>query len=63
MRVGEGKKRELDYARSSAVWPDATDEELMSPDLKEVLIARLPKLMADFKEAMLSVGFLWPEGV
>ena len=62
-RVGEGKERNLDAARRSAVWLDATDDELMADDLKEKLAARLPALMAAFKADMLSVGFVWPEGV
>lgn len=59
----EGKARELDYARHSAVWPDATDAELcQEPEqLKAALIARHPALMAEFKGAMLGVGFFWPE--
>ena len=61
-RTGEGKERELNHARSSAVWPDATDEELMQePEaLKAVLLARLPALIANFKADMLSCGFEWP---
>lgn len=51
-RVGEGKVRDFDAARSTAIWPEATDEELMAPDLKEKLEARLPALMEAFYEAM-----------
>lgn len=51
-REGEGKERDLDAARSTAIWPDATDEELMAPGLKERLEARLPALMDDFHRAM-----------
>lgn len=60
-RVGEGKERELDFARSSAVWPEATDAELMvEPDqLRAVLEARHPALVADFRKAMESAGLLW----
>jgi len=58
-RVGEGKERELDHARSSAIWPDATDEELTAPGLKERLEARLPALIAEFQEAVESLGFVW----
>ena len=54
-----GKKRELDHARSSAIWPDATDEELTAPRLKERLEARLPTLLAEFREAIESLGFVW----
>lgn len=61
MIVGEGKARELASARSCAVWPEATDEELCAPDLKEKLEARLPRLLEEFKAAMIGAGFLWPE--
>ena len=57
--VGEGKGRELDNARSSAVWPDATDEELTSSDLEQRLKDRLPRLMAEFKQAIESLGFTY----
>lgn len=63
----DGKERELDSARNVAVWPNATDEQLMSePDvLKGLLEARLPQLMEDFKRDMLELGFdwEWPAGV
>ena len=59
-RIGEGKARELDHARSSAVWPDATDAELCAPDLADTLRARLPALLAAFKADMLALGFTWP---
>jgi hypothetical protein len=56
---GEGKERELDSARHTAIWPEATDEELTAPGLKERLEARLPKLMEDFKAAIESLGFVY----
>jgi len=61
----DGKARELDHARSAAVWPEATDEELsVEPDeLKRVLLARLPGLQAEFRADMERAGFLWPEAV
>lgn len=58
-RTGEGKERELEAARNAAVWPDATDEELTAPGLKERLEARLPALMAEFKAAVESLGFTY----
>lgn len=60
-RVGEGKERELDAARRAAIWPEATDEELMQdPEaLRAQLEARLPALQEAFKSAMLGAGFLW----
>lgn len=57
--IGEGKKRDLAAARSCAVWPDATDEELTSPGLEERLKARLPALMEEFKKAVESLGFTY----
>jgi hypothetical protein len=59
MITGEGKARELDHARSSAVWPNATDEELTAPDLKERLETRLPQLMTEFRQAVESLGFTY----
>lgn len=58
---GEGKERELDSARHCAVWPEATDEELCLPteELKAKLEARLPALMAEFRAAVESLGFVW----
>jgi hypothetical protein len=60
-RIGEGKERDLTAARNSAVWPDATDAQLTLPpaELTALLTARLPQLIADFKQAMLDAGFLW----
>ncbi len=58
-RIGEGKARELDLARSSAVWPEATDEDLTAPDLKARLLARLPALMLEFKAAVEGLGFTY----
>lgn len=57
----EGKERDLNAARSCALWPEATDEQLMGDNLKELLEARLPQLQADFKEAMINAGLIWPD--
>lgn len=62
--VGEGKAREFDHARSSAVWPEATDEQLSvsTEELTAALTARFPALMAAFKTDMVDVcGFEWRE--
>ena len=61
-RKGEGKARDLNAARRAAVWPNATDEELCQerPQLEAVLKARLPGLLAAFKQDMLNVGFIYP---
>lgn len=58
-RIGEGKEPNLAYARSRAAWPEATDEELLSPNLKEMLLARLPKLLEDFRKDVEDIGFIW----
>ena len=59
MRIGDGKKRELDSARSIACWPDATDEQLsVEPnELAVMLINRLPAMMAEFHDAVIKMGF------
>jgi hypothetical protein len=60
-REGEGKERELGYARGVAVWPEATDEELCAePEvLKAALLARLPALMEAFRKDVESLGFVF----
>lgn len=52
----EGKEVEFDYARSSAIWPEATIEQLRD---KKALEARLPKLLEEFKLAIESHGFVY----
>ena len=60
---GEGKEPDLDAARKSAVWPDATDEELSLPreEMKAVLEARGMPLQTEFKQAMHELGLQWGE--
>lgn len=50
------KVANLDYARSCAVWPDATREQLLN---ESALLARLPALMAEFKRDVESLGFTY----
>ncbi len=57
--TGEGKDRELDAARRCAIWPEATDEDLTAPGLKERLEARMPALLVEFRAAIESLGFTW----
>lgn len=59
--TGEGKARNFDAARSCAVWPDATDAELSAEpaELRAVLLARLPALIAEFKRDVESLGFVF----
>jgi hypothetical protein len=47
-------KGNLEYARSSAIWPDATLEQLKD---KDALTERLPALLNEFKSAVESLGF------
>lgn len=56
----DGKERNLDAARSCAVWLDATDEELMvePEELKAKLEARHPALMEAFRTDMTAAGLL-----
>ena len=53
------KEANLDHARSTAVWPDATDEGLLAPGLEERLQARLPRLMEEFRAAIEALGFVY----
>lgn len=58
---GEGKTRDLAAARRCAIWPEATDEQLMlpEPELKKLLMDRLPGLLAAFKFDMEAFGFVY----
>lgn len=58
---GEGKARDFDAARSCAIWPEATDAQLSLPsdELRALLEARLPALMAAFRGDVESVGLQW----
>jgi hypothetical protein len=47
----------FDYARSTAVWPEATDADLASPNLGDVLQHRLPHLQATFQRLVEEAGF------
>lgn len=49
----------LDAARRSAVWPEATDEELTAPGLADRLQARLPGLLEAMRKDIEAVGFVW----
>jgi hypothetical protein len=57
----EGKKRELDAARSCAVWPEATDEELCKPEweLRAILETRLPGLLVAMCADIEAAGCIW----
>lgn len=54
--VGEGKQPDLEAARATAIWPDATIEQLQNVD---ILKARLPGLLEEFKVVIESLGFTW----
>jgi hypothetical protein len=45
--------------KSSAIWPEATMDDMRDPNLKEVLAARLPGLLAEFKLAIEELGFIF----
>ena len=47
---------DVDFARSTAIWPEATLAQLQSPAL---LLARLPNLMVEFKTAVESLGLVY----
>jgi len=58
-RIGEGKIRELDYARSTAIWPEATEDQLIDENLATALKTRLPGLLVEFRKVIESLGFVW----
>lgn len=60
-RIGEGKARNLKAARESAIWPEATDAELCADpaELIAMLEARLPALIAEFRQMIEGIGFIW----
>lgn len=53
------KQGNLKFFRSSAVWLDADMDDMLNPNLEQVLIDRLPGLMVQFKQAMESLGFTY----
>ena len=53
---GEPKTPDIEAARRTAIWPDATIEQLQS---EEALTARLESLLSEFREAVESAGFIW----
>ena len=57
----KGKARDLAAARASAIWPEATDEQLCLPkkQLTKLLNARLPALMAEFRKDIEAFGFVF----
>ena len=59
LTYSEGKERQLDFARAAAVWPDATDEDLTAPGLKERLEARLPTLLQEFQTDVCNIGLTY----
>lgn len=50
------EKPNLAHFRSTAIWPDATEQDMLTVT-EAILLARLPALMAEFKTAMLALGF------
>lgn len=50
------KSAALDAARRSAIWPDATLEQLKD---EAALLERLPDLIAEFRSDMWWLGFEW----
>ncbi len=54
--VYHAKNGNLDYARSTAIWPEASLDELQS---EVILKMRLPDLMKEFQQAMESLGFTY----
>jgi hypothetical protein len=57
--IYHAQNNDFDAARHSAVWPEATDEQLKDPFLAGALEARLPALMEEFKTAVESLGLVY----
>lgn len=57
----KGKERDFENARISAMWPEATDEQLsLPPDkLKQILSDRLSGLIEEFKKDVEELGFVF----
>jgi uncharacterized protein Usg len=54
--VYHAEQGKLEYARSSAVWPEATLEQLQD---KDALAARLQALLLDFQAAVEALGLVY----
>ena len=54
--VYHAEQGKLDSARNTAIWEDATIEQLKD---KDALMDRLPALMAEFKHDMEELGFVY----
>jgi len=52
---GEGKEPELESARRAAIWPEATLEDFT----EEKLLARLPKMIQEFRNDIEAQGFIF----
>ncbi len=55
--TGEGKTADLTLARKLAVWPTATDKQLLSPSVEITLVHRQQDTITEFKAAMFDLGF------
>ena len=57
----KGKERDFNAARSSSIWPEATDADLSQEpeELKKSLLARLPSLRTAFRRDMEELGFIY----
>lgn len=53
------KEANYDHARSTAIWPNATDNQLADSDLEQCLIDRLPALMEAFQHDVAELGFVF----
>lgn len=60
-KVSQGKSRELNDAKSSCDWVEASDDTMSLPEdqLITVLAQRLPSMMQEFKQDILALGFTY----
>lgn len=55
---GNNDPPNLEHFRSTAIWPEATEEDMQNVT-DDILKARLQGMLTEFKNAVESLGFVW----
>lgn len=55
---GRNDPPNLEHFRSTAIWPEATEEDMQNVT-DDILKARLQGMLTEFKNAVESLGFVW----